>query len=1176
MPEFQEWRLRTKQDSAHRILWIRGFPGAGKSTLAGYYVDLLGDLYPQAIVLYFFCVRGTTGLTKVRDIIRALAYQLSRADENAHCVFSNLKADGFELEDIGIPLLFDKLIGNLSIKDRDIYVILDGLDEADTQAKDTIDRLETAEIDIFLQSLAGLASTQLLLISRPDINISGILSPQNPTVKAIDIGDNREDIEIYVTNTLAKSTTLQNLFNRENVKPVRFFLDNANGIFLWVAVALQRLAMIDSRSDFQKELESMSEASGSMESLYLNILRGVPEKSRRWITEILRWVVGTRILLTVEELRASVERSLQDELGDFQKFVEVNCGSMLQILNAEDEEPNQIQLIHETFRSFLLSREKCPSDYYIDEAEISTYLVTKCLEVYLYPDAHNHYVAGLWTSYLDESTTSPHHVEELAPRLHRFLTSAGLKSWINNYIARISRPPSLYSHPSKGVIQILDYQNSFHACIMPLSWWIQAVLLSSISGSCDNGKYDVKTALDWFRSNVQDYTELCHYIGKVAGNMWVGACDDDFKCLRKGVFFLALRYHRRERGKFILSAELQALYENGFQALATGNSQISTRNIGMAYFLLQRWDDSLRCFEAVSDKPNTAFENWTYRGRAYHKKRDFEKAIQALKHAVQIDPKQSSGWVNIGKTYYKKGDYSLAIEALEKAIEIRKDDGRIWQKLGRAYMTIGDFQRILTYNDNPPLNLLHAELWPFIGLHYQMLDEYSKAMETILVAMETPGLYNEPNQYDFDGAAQRLGQHEAIQACKRAIAANPSSLWPVASLAKVYESNGNYDEAIRGLEAQLMKYPLKVDTEPIIRQLVHVYLRKGDSSKAKTIALEAIKKFPAQRWTLELLADYHEKLGELGAACRALKSGIERGLSMDYVLLCRLKNLLEIIGDEDMTIELFSQLMDAFPDSGMVRQHLSDAYTRKGDYDNAVQLWTRAIGRYGASSPGIAGEWYLWLELGKTYGRKGDLDKALDALTKSLEDLSDSDGEYDTYDTYSYICDICIRQGNFGRAIRLLDNAAMENPREEWHPLLASSIYKAQGDTNLAIKALQTAVSILEDDIRLDYSLQDSNVARLNRIRHQVHCDDCDQGPIQGYRYKCTGCAKFDLCISCMNKKPHPHPDNEFITIPSEKWMLENIGDLELPQVYTSGMLISIFSNCTEVGPSGGNEVEVA
>jgi tetratricopeptide (TPR) repeat protein len=721
-------------------------------------------------------------------------------------------------------------------------------------------------------------------------------------------------------------------------------------------------------------------------------------------------------------------------------------------------------------------------------------------------------------------------------------------------------PCQIVSRPRKGAVKIDLVCHDKLACLTPLGEWIKIVLLSdSVQSLGNNGNSDVTTSLDWLRSNVENYADLCRYIGKIAANMWLYASDDEFRNLSKNVFFLALQYYRDRLAvtQSILYPELQSLYQNDFEPLATGMSQVNTRNIGAAYFLLHRWDDSLRYFEAIPDTPTTAFENWTYRGRAYHKKRDFEKAIHAFRNALDTS-ETASGYVNLGKTYHKQGDQDLAIDAFEKALEISYDPG-IFARLGRALAAKSDHGGTPMPRLDPFLATgrgSRPEFWRDVCQLYKANSGYDEAMEVIINALESTELrsYSKPSQIDFDEIVQQLDHNEAVGACKRVIQACPTSSWRVASLARVYENNGNYDEAIQLLEDGGRKY---MDRSELTHQLATLFHKKGDFETAKTMAHQAVEEFPSETWPSELLAEYYREREDLEAALQVLLLAIERHpIDIDY-FLASLDSLLDKIGNEDKAIKVLSQMERASPvRSLLLLLLLGQRYIRKGHYDNAAQLWTRAIGGY-VDSYNMEGASCLWLELGIMYRRMGDLDKALNALTKSVENISYSVAERNTYKD---ICDICIRQGNYEHAVRLVDNAAMENPTEHWFRLLAGRVYKAKGDTNLAIKALQMAVSILEDDIQHDYPLQNSNVAHLNQICHpKVHCDDCGESPIRGLRHKCVGCDDFDLCQSCMNKTPHPHPDHEFLTIPSEKWIRENIGDLELPQGSISGMLLGIF-----------------
>src|ERR1700738_3182551 len=73
LPEIERWQ-NSHPGSHERFLWIKGYPGAGKSVMAGFLIDKLTGSVPNSIVTYFFCKRGEAKLTDMRDIMRTVAY----------------------------------------------------------------------------------------------------------------------------------------------------------------------------------------------------------------------------------------------------------------------------------------------------------------------------------------------------------------------------------------------------------------------------------------------------------------------------------------------------------------------------------------------------------------------------------------------------------------------------------------------------------------------------------------------------------------------------------------------------------------------------------------------------------------------------------------------------------------------------------------------------------------------------------------------------------------------------------------------------------------------------------------------------------------------------------------------------------------------------------------------
>jgi hypothetical protein len=221
LKEFQSWRL-SNHSSDDRILWIRGTLGIGKSTLAGYYIDLLKCHYPNSIVAYFFCRSHQPGLTKARDIIRTLAYQYISGDCQARSVLEALRTQGFRIEDdLGVSFLFEKLLRDpVRLAQREIFIIMDGVDEADLTSLDQTDRSERPEMRILLHCLTKLPSTRLLFLSRPTANISAIIST---IVRPIGMAENGQDINAYGEKTIAKSDKLKTFFANEEIDSIAYF-----------------------------------------------------------------------------------------------------------------------------------------------------------------------------------------------------------------------------------------------------------------------------------------------------------------------------------------------------------------------------------------------------------------------------------------------------------------------------------------------------------------------------------------------------------------------------------------------------------------------------------------------------------------------------------------------------------------------------------------------------------------------------------------------------------------------------------------------------------------------------------------------------------------------------------------------------------------------------------------
>lgn len=100
------------------------------------------------------------------------------------------------------------------------------------------------------------------------------------------------------------------------------------------------------------------------------------------------------------------------------------------------------------------------------------------------------------------------------------------------------------------------------------------------------------------------------------------------------------------------------------------------------------------CKKALEIDPEYAFA-WNELGYIYGKIGENEKAIKALNHATNLDNDDYFAWNNLGWIYNKQGEYDKAIDACLQALKIRPEAGRAMNHLGYALYKTGDHQRAL-------------------------------------------------------------------------------------------------------------------------------------------------------------------------------------------------------------------------------------------------------------------------------------------------------------------------------------------------------------------------------------------------------------------------------------------------------------------------------------------------
>ena len=124
MSEVEEWL-----SSPHRVLWITGEAGVGKSAMAAWLCDNLPE-----IAAYHFCRFGNSDRVDPRQALFSLAYQLSTQIPVYQERLNASPLDSSRIEP-NLPTVFDRLFVNLlddavPLANQPHVLLIDALDEA--------------------------------------------------------------------------------------------------------------------------------------------------------------------------------------------------------------------------------------------------------------------------------------------------------------------------------------------------------------------------------------------------------------------------------------------------------------------------------------------------------------------------------------------------------------------------------------------------------------------------------------------------------------------------------------------------------------------------------------------------------------------------------------------------------------------------------------------------------------------------------------------------------------------------------------------------------------------------------------------------------------------------------------------------------------------------------------
>lgn len=397
------------------------------------------------------------------------------------------------------------------------------------------------------------------------------------------------------------------------------------------------------------------------------------------------------------------------------------------------------------------------------------------------------------------------------------------------------------------------------------------------------------------------------------------------------------------------------------------------------------------------------------KGLEAYKTEDFEKVIQFMNAAIELNPNLAPPYRYRGMAYFSFNDCESAMEDIEMALSINPEYAFAWGGHGVINMCLGneaeglaDYQKALSLD--PSLAFVHANL----GVYYYSYGDYEKSLEEFTISTEI----DSNRSGDWSGKAEALYQlgryRECIVNATKALEINSEEWLAYQDRALCYDSVENYNESI-------LDYKTYIEhdaTDSIVWYDLGIAQKHiGDLEGALYSYSKA----------LELNPDYYQAHINRGGVYNAMK---------EYK---------KALADFNAALE-FGDIAFAYSGRG-------EAYYGLEQYDKAISDYKMALSLY----PGRA---YYYCMLSLSYFEIGEYQNSLDAGLASNE-IDPSCGGQKLYETESRSY---YALGNYEQALVYINKAFSMGEYALGH-YYRGIIYQAAGKNQEAIQDLELFLS---------------------------------------------------------------------------------------------------------------------
>jgi hypothetical protein len=373
------------------IFWLNGMAGIGKSTIARTVAREFRD--QNRLGASFFFSRGAGDLGNAHRFFTTLALQLAKKPSIKHYICKAIDIDN-DISQQGLSNQWRYLILRPleelkadELQHPNLVIVIDALDECNSQ--------DDVRLILHLLAQAKTLKTihlRIFITSRPELPIRLAFEDihtstyHKPILHDISQSVVEKDISVFLEHELGRIQREHKLLpNWPSKQQVASLVKRASGLFIYAATVCrfiresilpeERLAGVIQGSNASQYPEQ------NLDKIYTQILRDSVIRCSsdqeiamrvKLFQQIVAPIVISFDLLSID--------TLSKLLSVEQRQIEAVLRYLHSVLDVPEKENSSIQLLHPSFRDFLLDKRRCQDTrFWVDERKAHENLYTRCM-----------------------------------------------------------------------------------------------------------------------------------------------------------------------------------------------------------------------------------------------------------------------------------------------------------------------------------------------------------------------------------------------------------------------------------------------------------------------------------------------------------------------------------------------------------------------------------------------------------------------------------------------------------------------------------------------------------------------------------------------------------------------------------------------------------------------------